>query len=120
MFNLCLIGVDRYFVIVKPFLAICTKYKAYILRISEIAIWLLTIFVQLLLFDHMSGCKEDPMLCDIPNITPSAKAFMITHIISFVIPTVALIIIYYKIITYQMSYRLSGTNIENLWIEGQV
>ncbi|RDD40855.1 Somatostatin receptor type 5 [Trichoplax sp. H2] len=120
MMNLCLIGIDRYYSIVKPF---STKYKLrkpYIIGIAEFFFWLLAIVIHLPLYKYVSVYPQDPLLCDFLVITPSISSYLITHaVISFVIPSIILGVVYGKIVIYQKSYRRPGNAIDGRQIEKQ-
>ncbi|RDD41371.1 Pyroglutamylated RFamide peptide receptor [Trichoplax sp. H2] len=121
MMNLCLVGIDRYFNIVKPLSLFYRIYKKHILVLSEIIIWLIAIAVNIPVFIFVGVNRNDTLLCDIPNITPSVSLYIIVKtFIIFIIPTFVILIIYGKIISFQKSYIRPGKVLHDRAIQGQL
>ncbi|EDV19469.1 uncharacterized protein TRIADDRAFT_62095 [Trichoplax adhaerens] len=120
MMNLCLIGIDRYFIIVRPLSSYYRHNKTSILVIGEIIIWLASASINAPVLIIVGVHQNDTLLCDIPDITPSVSVFMIFHAtIVFIIPTIIILILYGKIITYQKSYVRPGEVLQSQAVRNQ-
>lgn len=121
MMNLCLIGVDRYFIIMKPLSPFYRQYKVYVLVIGETAIWFISIATNGPIFSYVSVHINDTLLCDIPNITFPVSIYLIAHaIILFLIPTIIILVVYGQIIAFQKSYRRPGEVIKQQRLDEQM
>ncbi|RDD43184.1 Apelin receptor [Trichoplax sp. H2] len=121
MMNLCLIGIDRYFIIVKPLSSFYRNYKIYVLVLGEIAIWISAVATNAPIFDYVAVHHSDNLLCDIPNITTSVSVYLIADAtVLFIIPTILMIIIYSRIISFQKSYQRPGESIRKQLIAEQI
>ncbi|RDD41350.1 C-X-C chemokine receptor type 6 [Trichoplax sp. H2] len=109
MMNLCLIGIDRYFIIVRPLSSFYRNYKVYVLVVGEIAIWIISAANNAPIFYYIGVHHNDTILCDVPNITKPVAIYLICHAaFSYIIPTTAILIIYSLIISFQKSYHRPG------------
>ncbi|EDV19467.1 uncharacterized protein TRIADDRAFT_62093 [Trichoplax adhaerens] len=121
MMNLCLIGIDRYFIIIKPLSLFYRNYKIYVLVLGEIAIWISAVATNAPILDYVSVHHSDNLLCDIPNITTSVSVYLVAHAtISFIIPTILILLIYGRIISFQKSYQRPGESIKKQIVAEQI
>lgn len=109
--NLCVIGMDRYFAIVRSLSPFYRQYKRYIFISSELLVCLIAVSVNIPIFKYFGASPNDTMLCDVPLIADSKStgAYLIAYvIISFIIPESVILTIYGRIIAFQKSYIRPG------------
>lgn len=121
MMNLGLIGIDRYFIIVKPLSLFYRHHKRYILIIGEVAIWLISGATNIPILSYVAVHQNDTLLCDIPNVTISISVYLCAQAaILLIIPTIVLLAVYGRIIAYQSKYRRPGEIDKRQRIEEQI
>lgn len=99
--NLCLIGIDRYFNI-KGLPPVCHRHKRSILFLAELVIVILALLVTSPTLVYVKVHHNDTLLCDFPVVTPSISIYLISFaLIEFFIPSILIVIIYWKIFTLQ-------------------
>ena len=109
IYNLCLIAIDRYCIIIHPHLQSYKNYKYQIITVSEIINWLLSIASCIPLFLMFGSHPQEPKLCDIPHVDLSVSIYLIIMTIySFVMPSTFIALIYYRLIRYQNNYIRPG------------
>ena len=111
--NLCLIGIDRYFSIVKPFYNPYKIHKRRIIIICEILIVIIASSVTVPDLLYLQSQDKDKFLCDYENITISISAFLISYTaIYYILPSFVIIITYWRIIIHQRNYVRPGQHIK--------
>lgn len=116
MMNLCLIGTERYFNIVRFSSDFFHRHRKIILLGSEITIWLVVVSINSPLFSMIYVYKNDTILCDIPVIMIGESIYLLSLSFTlYIIPCILLTIIYSKIINHQKHYNRPG-NLSSLQI----
>lgn len=114
MMTLCLIGIDRYFIIVRPLHTFYRIYKNRILVICEALIWTVSFCSSAPLLKFMGVHKIDPLLCEFIIITTPISVYIIIFVpIQFIIPSLTIGLIYWRIILHQKNYTQPGESIPN-------
>ncbi|RDD37254.1 Tachykinin-like peptides receptor 99D [Trichoplax sp. H2] len=117
----CLIGIDRYFIIVRPLTTTYRIYKNHILITSEIAIWICSLSVSAPLLKFMGVHRVDPLLCEFTKITTPVSIYIITFVtIQFIIPAMTIGLFYWRIIIHQKNYIKPGELTQQSIIEQQL
>ena len=113
--TLCVIGIDRYFVIVRPLSSFYRRFKyQFIGGLFALASIIAFGFTMPILF-FISTYPDDVKLCDLTTITPALSYYLIISAIAlYVIPALTLVITYSKIIIYMRNYVRPGERVTNL------
>ena len=107
--NLSLIAAFRYLSVVRPFSDLYLIYKNQFIIISEIIIWLVSIAVGIPDFIHIEARQNKRIICDYSEITNNVSIYLIMYvIINYIIPSVIIIILYWRIIVHQRNYSRPG------------
>ncbi|RDD39732.1 Neuropeptide FF receptor 2 [Trichoplax sp. H2] len=117
IFNLCLISIDRYFVIVRPLNNFYRTNKKKIVIISEIFIWLLSgsIAIPDTVYLQSQDENEYTSMCDYPNMTVSVGVYLVSFsVFYYILPSMAIIIIYWRIILFQRNYIRPGQQLQQM------
>ncbi|RDD39729.1 Somatostatin receptor type 5 [Trichoplax sp. H2] len=113
MMNLCLIAIDRYFVIVKPMQAFYRIQKLKVIVTSEILVWILSSIVNFPLLLIVRSHKADNYMCEFAQMnTILSIYFIIFDIILYIIPSIIIVLIYWQIIKHQQSYLQPGQTLQ--------
>ncbi|RDD39714.1 Bombesin receptor subtype-3 [Trichoplax sp. H2] len=112
MMNLCLIGIERYFAIVKPFVQFYRNYKIRIITSVEILIWTSSIIFTIPTLVVTQIHQEDTFMCEQGEVIPLLSVYFIVFtLIMYVIPCSVIIITYGLIINYQKNYVRPGYSV---------
>ncbi|RDD37258.1 Pyroglutamylated RFamide peptide receptor [Trichoplax sp. H2] len=107
--NLCLIAVDRYFIIIRPYFRIYRLYKKRIILTCEIILWILSISINAPVIQYITVYRRDPVFCDLSEITISISVYLFAVVfLMYIIPTVMVAVIYWRIIKHQKNYVRPG------------
>lgn len=120
MNNLCLIAIDRYFAIVKPFSSYYRRNRRRAFFIGQAISWTLSITFNIILTPYIGGTHQDTTLCDIPDIDRYVfipVIIIIFCILQYIIPCTALGVIYWRIIHHQKNYVQPGQNSDSRQIQ---
>lgn len=111
MNNLCLIALDRYFAILKPFSPFYRRYRRSIFLLGQVGSWSLSILYNQPLITYIGGAREDPTLCDVPEIDRYAIIpilLIMFCFLQYILPCSWIGYIYWRIIQHQKHYVRPG------------
>lgn len=121
IFTLCIIGIDRYFLIIKPFSSFYRKYKTKFLVLLESFAIAVSVTVCIPSAMYNDVYPEDPRVCDFTDVTVSKKVYLICiDFIIYFLPTGILLYTYGSIITHQNSYIRPGNIIQHYRKDEQI
>ena len=114
MMTLCIIAIDRYFVIVRPLSSFYRRYKGQFIR-GLFALVAIVVFSSTFpSFFCVTTYPGDIKFCHLTTVTPAISSYLIISTITlYIIPALTLIIIYSKIIIYMKNYVRPGEIISN-------
>lgn len=111
--NLCLIGIDRYFSIVKPFYSPYQIHKRRIIITCELVFVIISSAVTVPDLLYLQIQDEDKFLCDYVNITASVSAYLITYtFVYYILPCMVILVTYWRIIVHQRNYIRPGQQVK--------
>lgn len=85
--TLCLIGIDRYYAIVRPYFHFYRTYKLRILIVSEVIVWLVSISVNIPILFRAGTYKNYPLVCDFAPFNQSVRILIVISIsVLYIIP----------------------------------
>ena len=114
MMTLCLISIDRYYDIIKPYCHFYRFHKTHILIVSETTIWLVAISVNLPILSAVRTYQNYPLVCDFPPFSQSVRLFMVIFIsILYIIPSFITGTVYLRIVLHQRNFIWPGEIAEN-------
>ena len=109
IYNLYLIAFDRYYMILHPHSSFYANNKYRIMTISEIIVWLMSGLLSINYFYIIGSLPEDTKICDFIDKSISTSIYLIFKIMfSYVIPSIIIAVIYYRIIRHQNRYIRPG------------
>ena len=112
--TICIIAIDRYFIVVKPWSPIYQQNKKRFLIISEILIWIMAAAVTAPLMAMMESKDKDYGLCDFVPITTSISIYLVFLVLLvYIIPSFIIIMTYSKIIMYWRSHISFNGDVAN-------
>ena len=112
--TLCVIGIDRYFVIAKPLSSFYRRRKQQIISGQLVLVTIIVFASTLPELFFASSYPDDTKFCDLINITPTVSYYLIMITITlYIIPAITLTISYSKIIFYLRNYVRPGESIIN-------
>ena len=109
VYNFCLIAIDRYLIILHPHNRFYNNYKNRIIVVSEITIWLASNSIVIPLFHLLDTNPQEPTICDAVHIDYSMSVYgVLLSVFMYIMPSIVIVLIYYRIIRYQNSYIRPG------------
>lgn len=109
VFTLCLISVDRYFAIIKPYSKFYRVHKRCFLTSMLVIVILISLgicFPTVLFHDVY---PDHPKLCDYPNMSDSKSIYLIfMGVILYLFPSGVLLFTYGSIVWHQLTYIRPG------------
>lgn len=109
LLNLSLIAAFRYISVVRAFSTIYLSHKNEFIIISEIIIWVVSFAVGIPDFFHVTARKNKRIMCDFTKISDNISIYLVNYVlINYIIPSVIIIILYWRIIVHQRNYSRPG------------
>lgn len=103
--TLCLLAIGHYVRVTRINLHCFRLCKDFFIVICEILIFLMAFFMSCPMFVFVNVYRQEPKFCDIPQINQNISIYLTTYsIILYVIPSLLLISIYWKIVRYVGRY----------------
>ena len=120
MNNLCLIAIDRYFAIVKPFSTYYRRNRRRVFLIGQVISWTFSAGYNIILTPYIGGTHQDTTLCDIPDIDRYISIpiiIIVFCILQYIVPCTVLGFIYWRIIYHRKNYVRPGQNLNSQHIQ---
>ncbi|RDD39725.1 Neuropeptide Y receptor type 2 [Trichoplax sp. H2] len=109
IFTLCIISIDRYFVIIKPFLRFYSKHRRNLLISMVTFALILSIIFNIPTIFYVDVYPDETVVCDMIHINSFTIASLIVNIIIiYFIPTGILLFMYGTIFKHQYNYVRPG------------
>ncbi|RDD37252.1 Prokineticin receptor 2 [Trichoplax sp. H2] len=107
--NLSLIGITRYFAIVRPYCLFYRKYRHKIILIAELFICISALSLAIPSLFHVETYHQDAVLCGFIRISKSVSTYLITIVFFlYLLPSIIIGLVYGRIIKHQRKYVRPG------------
>ncbi|RDD38420.1 Neuropeptide Y receptor type 2 [Trichoplax sp. H2] len=109
MTTLCMISVDRYFTVVRPFSLLYRKHKKRIIYLGQAIGCLISLSVSIPCALFLGVYPDEIRVCDFPNVNlPVSIYFHFLTLFLFIIPLSIIIINYSRVILCRVNYIRPG------------